>query len=231
MLLVYFLKAKAPLANLSAVPTLIVIWIPATLILDYVSLCESRAVISEMGKVGTGGVILLLIGDLFLTFSIFVAVGSFVLMSAQDMASTREAVVLGRADVARVDFKKLPPVPGIPGRAFDPNNIDDIQQMESIIGMSEAISHTINLTASGLPFWREEKVNSIFGIFFCSTFITSVWVWLYALGGWVIKAVEYLGLGTGKLKRWLDIENQPMRAIGYVCMMLVTVGFIIAVIF
>lgn len=134
-----------------------------------------------------------------------------------------------RLGVAELDslVKKSEP----PQNRLDLNDARVVEKIASVMALSEGISLTLEFTVNGLLFWRKESSHPLFGIFFWSTFITSVWVWLYALGGWVIKAVEYLGFGTAKFRRWLDIENKPMLAIGYMCMMLVTLGFVFMLIF
>ena len=228
MVSIYCLKVESPLVKLTATPNLILIWLLASFIVDYVSLCESRGAISMMGHVGTGGVILILIGDFILTTIIFVTCGAAVLMALQDTGSGKEIALLAHVAI------KDPQVAAVikdPNINFDPEATRTKQQVESAAVISEGISHTVNFTIKGFLFWRKESTTPLFGIFFCSTFITSVWVWLYALGGLVIKAIQYLGFGTAKLRRWLDIENQPMSAIGYVCMILLTLGFVLILIF
>ena len=226
MLFIYFLKAKSPFQHLSATPTLVLVWIPATFFVDYVSLCGSRGAISEMGKVGTGGVILLLLGDFILTTIIFVAGASFVLMSLQGTGNAKEIAFL--VDPTLVERYK-----DSPNGPRTKEQVEEMieKQVESLIIPSQEVLHAVDLIFKGFPFWRAESTAPLFGIFFCSTFITSVWVWLYALGGLVIKAIQYLGFGTAKLRRWLDIENQPMLAIGYICMLLVTLSFVFILIF
>jgi hypothetical protein len=66
------------------------------------------------------------------------------------------------------------------------------------------------------------------GIFFYSTYFTSVWVWLYVLSGFVVILGRYLGLGFGFLKRIFDIDNKPIRSLGYVSILLVTVVYLVA---
>ena len=231
MTLIYFLTATAPMADLFATPNLILIWIPATFVVDYVSLCESRGVISDIAKVGTGGVILLLIGDFILTTLIFVGGGSFVLLTLQETGNAREIASL--VDPALIKgYRDAHPNAIRSQELTEAQTEDQIEErVKTLISQSNVISQLIDLTLRGWRFWRAESAAQLCGIFFCSTFITSVWVWLYVLGGGVIKAIEYLGFGTSKLRRWLDVENQPMLAIGYVCMMLVTLCFVFVLIF
>lgn len=75
--------------------------------------------------------------------------------------------------------------------------------------------------------YRHELDMAPLGIFFYSTFFTSVWVWLYALSGLALKLAQHLGVGLGFLKRVLDIDNKPLRSIGFVSMMLVTLIYLI----
>lgn len=69
--------------------------------------------------------------------------------------------------------------------------------------------------------------NFTLGICLYSTFFTSVWVWLYALSGATVKLLTHFGVGVGGLKNVLDIDEKPIRSLGFVSMLLVTVVFII----
>ena len=66
------------------------------------------------------------------------------------------------------------------------------------------------------------------GIWFYSTFFTSVWVWLYALSGLTVKLAQYLGVGLGFLKRFVNIDDKPLRSLGFVSMLLITLVYLIA---
>lgn len=66
------------------------------------------------------------------------------------------------------------------------------------------------------------------GIFFYSTFFTSVWVWLYALSGFIVKLGEYLGVGFSWLKAILDIRNKPLRSMGLILDILISIAFLIS---
>ena len=84
-------------------------------------------------------------------------------------------------------------------------------------------------------FWRGLEQASLhsggagfpLGIFFYSTFFTSVWVWLYAVSGTGIRLLGRLGVGISSLKKLLDIEEKPIRSLGFVSMLLVTVVFVV----
>jgi hypothetical protein len=63
------------------------------------------------------------------------------------------------------------------------------------------------------------------GIFFYSTFFTSVWVWLYAVAGGLLRLASYLGLVLRGLRGILDIQNKPLRSIGMVSNLLITLVY------
>lgn len=65
------------------------------------------------------------------------------------------------------------------------------------------------------------------GIFIYSTFFTSVWVWLYALSGFLVKGIAASRTGLHFLQRHLNLEEHPLRSMGFVLMLLVTVGYVV----
>lgn len=67
-----------------------------------------------------------------------------------------------------------------------------------------------------------------FGICFYSTFFTSVWVWVYALSGLVVRLGQYLGISLRGLKMILDLDKKPLRSMGLVAMLLVTLLYLVA---
>ena len=68
---------------------------------------------------------------------------------------------------------------------------------------------------------------SLLGIFIYSTFFTSVWLWLYALSGFLVKAIARSRKGLHFLQRHLNVEEHPLRSMGFVLMLLVTVGYVV----
>ncbi len=60
---------------------------------------------------------------------------------------------------------------------------------------------------------------SVFAIFFYSTFLTSVWSWLYCLTTWIMRL-----FARTPLKIILNIEARPMSQIGLVCGALIFIG-------
>lgn len=84
--------------------------------------------------------------------------------------------------------------------------------------MAEILEHGVFLSS--------EYDSLSFGIFFYTTFFTSVWVWLYAISGLVIQLAGYLGIGFNRLKWFLDIENKPLHSLGVISMLLVTLIYL-----
>lgn len=69
-------------------------------------------------------------------------------------------------------------------------------------------------------------LSSPVGILFYSTYVTSVWVWLYSLSGLVVKIASHFGPLLGNLKVILDIENKPLRSMGFVSIALVSLLYL-----
>jgi len=65
-------------------------------------------------------------------------------------------------------------------------------------------------------------------VFFYSTFFTSVWVWLFALSGMVVKIAGYFTSVLSRIAKILDIENKPLRSMGFVSIALVTLLFLVS---
>lgn len=59
----------------------------------------------------------------------------------------------------------------------------------------------------------------------------SVWLWLYAFSGFGLRALQRLRFPGDWLKSVLDIDNKPIRSLGVVSMILVTVCYLIAGLF
>ena len=79
-----------------------------------------------------------------------------------------------------------------------------------------------------LPLSVEKKGEPSFGIFFYSTYFTSVWVWLYALAGLIAQVAEHAGLGFTRLKRLFDTDTQPILSLGAISTVLVTVVYVVS---
>jgi hypothetical protein len=56
----------------------------------------------------------------------------------------------------------------------------------------------------------------LFGVFFCSTFFTSIWLWLYGLSWRLVRLVPRAGPLLGELQRLMPIRTHPLRALSEV---------------
>src|ERR1022692_1517304 len=61
-------------------------------------------------------------------------------------------------------------------------------------------------------------------------FFTSIWLWLYAGAGFLLKAARRLDIGFDWFSRRFDIEEKPLQSIGLVWEILVAFLFWTAVI-
>jgi hypothetical protein len=60
-----------------------------------------------------------------------------------------------------------------------------------------------------------------------TTYLTSVWLWLYVISGFAAKAIAALRSGVRTAGNVLDIDKQPLRSIGFVAMGIVTLVFLL----
>ena len=90
------------------------------------------------------------------------------------------------------------------------------------------VSSTVKEIAE--TFWQGltfSGLDALGGIFIYTTFLTSVWLWLYALSGFLVKAIARSRKGLHFLQRHLNLEEHPLRSMGFVLMLLVTVGYVV----
>lgn len=71
-------------------------------------------------------------------------------------------------------------------------------------------------------------ISSFWGVYIHSTLFTSMWVWLYVLSGLIVRLVRPAFGGINWFKRVFDIENKPLRSLGYVSVLFVTLIYFIA---
>jgi hypothetical protein len=67
-------------------------------------------------------------------------------------------------------------------------------------------------------------------VFFYPAFFTSIWLWLYAGSGFLLKAARRFDIGFDWFNRKFDIEKKPLQSIGLVAGALVAVVYWAAVI-
>jgi hypothetical protein len=65
-----------------------------------------------------------------------------------------------------------------------------------------------------------------FGVLFYSTFITSIWLWLFILGVYIVRKLYAALKHASKYIRYLNIEEYPLKSIGFVSMILTILIYI-----
>lgn len=76
--------------------------------------------------------------------------------------------------------------------------------------------------------FRSRVIDIPISVFFYSTFLTSIWIWLYICGVGVLRALQTLGRSTRFLHAVLDIDKKPLKSIGFVTMILIVGLFALA---
>lgn len=79
------------------------------------------------------------------------------------------------------------------------------------------------VTAEG----SDEFGLTLLSVSFYSAFLTSVWLWLYALGTILARLLVRMNSGLGVLLRVTDIGNQPFRSMGFVSVLIVSGLFLL----
>ena len=93
-------------------------------------------------------------------------------------------------------------------------------------GALVVVAILIGEVLSDMVLLSSEETSLSWGIFFYSTFFTSVWVWLYAISGLAVKVGEYFGITVSRIRWFLDIENKPLHSLGVISMLLVTLIYL-----
>ena len=81
-----------------------------------------------------------------------------------------------------------------------------------------------SLTPGGSLF-DDLVLGTPFSTFFYSTFFTSFWIWLYVSSGLILKIVTIPAKGLAFLQRHLNIDEMPIRAMGFTLLLLITLGY------
>ena len=77
-------------------------------------------------------------------------------------------------------------------------------------------------------FSRPEDNNSqILLIWLFSTFTTSIWIWVFVLSSLIVKGILLTGISIRWLGRYFDIDNKPLKTLGFICMIFTTLAFVI----
>ncbi|MFV1988106.1 MAG: hypothetical protein ACC682_12555, partial [Gemmatimonadota bacterium] len=88
-------------------------------------------------------------------------------------------------------------------------------------GYAPTIFHVVSLSADG--------GGPPVGIWFYSTFLTSIWLWIYLGAGQIARAANTTGSVAGRgisgFARLFDADRQPFRVLGFVAMLIVTLAY------
>ncbi len=64
-----------------------------------------------------------------------------------------------------------------------------------------------------------------------TTFFTSIWLYLYIVSGLILKLISISNTGFKFLQNNLDIEEKPFRSMGFIVMILISIGYMIGGLF
>ncbi len=85
-----------------------------------------------------------------------------------------------------------------------------------------------DMAPATIYFSHEEPFLTLFGIFFYSTFFTSVWVWLYVLANIVVRLSRITDCSWGVLTYLVNIDDKPILSLGTISIVLITLGYLVA---
>lgn len=86
-----------------------------------------------------------------------------------------------------------------------------------------------NLFSAIVFLLSENYFHGFMFILFCSTFFTSVWVWLYALSYPAVRPPARAADRTWRALTYLvDIDNKPILSLGTISIVLITLGYLVA---
>jgi hypothetical protein len=99
----------------------------------------------------------------------------------------------------------------------------------TVISMASVL---LVLAATGFPDGPTSPLDvvtgrSAYSVFFYTAFFTSVWLWLYAASVLLSRLLVKLNDGVGFLLNVTDMEQQPLRALGFVSILLVSGIFLV----
>lgn len=88
------------------------------------------------------------------------------------------------------------------------------------------------LTHIPLDFFNEDRISlGIFGIFFYSTFFTSLWIWLFMVGSAVLRSLYAFPFIINIANHVFDldrfIKNRPLSLLGCILIILASFGFVL----
>jgi hypothetical protein len=80
-----------------------------------------------------------------------------------------------------------------------------------------------------LPLSAEKDGDPSLGIWFYSTFFTSVWIWIYILSGICLFSQKRTKLFVAKFNKFFDIKNKPFMSMVGAAIIIITVAYIVVI--
>ncbi len=201
---VLLFRARTPWLLLSASLLLVMS------VVDFLSLLESRHLLRLMVKARSGlsWLIVLLLDCLFtgVLAAYGIAVVSLFLNLGQYWSELSQPATIGNLDLGQTRLHLF------------------YSEFLANISSPKALIESIGLVRGG-PFPLDDL-----RIGFVSAFFTSIWLWLYAGSGFLLKAARRFDIGFDWFNRKFDIEKKPLQSIGLVAGALVAVVYWAAVI-
>ncbi len=66
------------------------------------------------------------------------------------------------------------------------------------------------------------------GVWFYSTFMASLWTWLYGVSSLILRLASSVGGSWKWVRGWVDVKNQPFRSLGAISILVITVVYVVA---
>jgi hypothetical protein len=214
--LAFWLTTRPEARMLASDPALLgaVVWLVAltglmNFVPDYFSLLETRFLLGKAaGRWRTGAILLV---DALVTAAI-----SFVLIRVSMEVVYGSGVVIGSGSGSIVATD------GVAQRAIDFGRWSD--QLTDMVLFRESYGGiTLSMVVDGSSGYGEVPVPV--GIFFWSAFVTSAWLWLFALAHTLLSVIARLGEGFAPILRLFEVQVAPFRAMGFASVLLVSVAF------
>ncbi|MBI4378601.1 MAG: hypothetical protein HY578_05830 [Nitrospinae bacterium] len=183
------------------------------LIPDYLSLIETRWLIKMIGKAPRTPRIIAFLGmDIILNALISLTFIAFSL------------VVVYIVKIIFPTFSKLPD--------YGPTSIRSLmfRVVEHNFTLQDYWLWLTHFLRNSIPLTTDIVGEPSPGIWFYSTFFTSVWAWLYALASFFVKLGEQLNIGLKWFRGVFDIENKPLRSLGMIAILLITLLYLVCLI-
>lgn len=158
----------------------------ANLIPDYISLFETRWILSKAVGVTIKKLLILLIVDVILT-GLISLLGIFILL-------------------ALLFF-------------YQGGNIQDF--------VSSFRTEFLSIIISTIDFKAFGRTDFSLGIFFYASYFTSIWFYMFLTSTILVRIISTLGYKGERLLSFLDIDQEPFNALGFVMIIFISIIFIL----